>query len=168
MRMQRPILLCHNCQTLCLCGFIALAQKSNTNIDIINHNILRGQAKAFQIITNNTTLGKKMKFYNISIFLMGITSMEATSVSNSNAKEDKTLSSYASKVDVQSSTSIVIADNDSDEDSPPSLLHVHGGMKEEHRARARVSVCSFSLAFVFLCIVTRPHASGQFSYPFFL
>ena len=54
MRMQRPILLCHNCQTLCLCGFIALAQKSNTNIDIINHNILRGQAKAFQIITNNT------------------------------------------------------------------------------------------------------------------
>ena len=66
--------------------------------------------------------------------------MEATSVSNSNAKEDKTLSSYASKVDVQSSTSIVIA-------------HVHGGMKEEHRARARVSVCSFSLAFVCLCIV---------------
>ena len=35
-------------------GFIALAQKSNTNIDIINHNILRGKAKAFQIITNNT------------------------------------------------------------------------------------------------------------------
>jgi len=27
-------------------GFIALAQKSNTNIDIINHNILRGKAKA--------------------------------------------------------------------------------------------------------------------------
>ena len=91
-----------------------------------------------------------MKLY-IPILLLGITSMEATSVSNSNAKEDETLSSYASKVDVQSSTSIVIADNDSDEDSPPSLLHVHGGMKEEHRAR--VSVCSFSLAFVCLCIV---------------
>ena len=62
-------------------GFIALAQKLNTN-EIINHSILRGQAKAFQIITNNTTLGKKMKFYSISIFLLGITSMEATSVSN--------------------------------------------------------------------------------------
>ena len=66
--------------------------------------------------------------------------MEATSVSNSNAKEDETLSSYVS---TQPSTNIVIADNDSDENSLLSLLN--GGMKEH---RARVSVCSFSLSLV--------------------
>ena len=66
--------------------------------------------------------------------------MEATSVSNSNAKEDETLSSYVPKVDVQSSN---YNDNNSDENSLLSLLN--GGMKEH---RARVSVCSFSLSLV--------------------
>jgi len=80
-----------------------------------------------------------MKLY-IPILLLGITPMEATSVSNSNAKEDETLSSYVPKVDVRSSTNDVIADNNSDEDSLLSLLH--GGMKEH---RSRVSVYSFSL-----------------------